>query len=330
MSLKLGLIGCSNVAKKNLFSYLSNNNHYELWAIGSRSIDTASEWAAKYGAKKFGTYDHVLDSGIDVVYISLPIGLHKEWSIKAAEKGINIICEKSLTTSYESTKKIIDACSKNNIRIMEAFSFRFHPQHFKFKELALENSNKIFNFYGNYGMPSFPKNDIRWNKDLGGGVLNDVACYPICASRILFESNPLSVFSKMIIDEDSQVDIKVDVMAHFSKGRIAYLSGGFDHYYQSRYHIWTDQMKLELHRAYAVPPTFKTKIVMDIDDELSEILIDEIDQFGLMFDNFYQVINEGDSESFNYEMDIMQQAKFMEAVRISHKEDRVVFLSEIS
>ena len=57
---------------------------------------------------------------------------------------------------------------------MEAFSFRFHPQHIKFKELAKEKSNKTVNFYGNFGMPSFPKNDIRWNKSLGGGVLNDV------------------------------------------------------------------------------------------------------------------------------------------------------------
>ena len=260
----------------------------------------------------------------------MPIGLHEEWSIKAAEKGIHIICEKSLTTSYQSTKKIVSTCKKNNIRIMEAFSFRFHPQHTKFKELALENSNKIFNFYGSYGMPSFPKNDIRWNKELGGGVLNDVACYPICASRIVFDSEPISVFSTMTIDEDSQVDIKVDIMATFSDGRVAYLSGGFDHYYQSRYHIWTDQMKLELHRAYAVPPSRKTKIVMDIDDGLSEFSVDEIDQFGLMFNNFYEVISEDKTEIFNYEIDIIQQAKFMEAARISHSEDRAVSMSEIN
>ena len=91
MSLKLGLIGCSNVAKKNLFSYLSNNNNYQLWSIGSRSKEKAAEWANTYDANNFGNYEDVLNSGIDVVYISLPIGLHEEWSIKAAEKGINII-----------------------------------------------------------------------------------------------------------------------------------------------------------------------------------------------------------------------------------------------
>jgi len=330
MSLKLGLIGCSNVAKKNLFSYLSNNHNYQLWSIGSRSLDTASEWATNYGANIFGGYDDVLDSGIDVVYISLPIGLHEEWSIKAAEKGINIICEKSLTTSYESAKKIISACKKNNVKIMEAFSFRFHPQHIKFKELAKEKSNKTVNFYGNFGMPSFPKNDIRWNKSLGGGVLNDVVCYPICASRIFFESEPRSIFSKMIIDEESQVDIKVDIMAEFFDGAVAYLSGGFDLYYQSRYHIWTDQMKLELHRAYAVPSNYKAKLVLDINDKLSEFLIDEINQFGLMFNNFYEVLKEGKKEFFNYEIDILNQAKFMEAVRISNNEDRAVLLSEIN
>ena len=65
---------------------------------------------------------------------------------------------------------------------------------------------------------------------------------------------------------------------------------------------------------------------MDINDKLSEFLIDEINQnkFGLMFNNFYEVLKEGKKEFFNYEIDILNQAKFMEAVRISNNEDRAV------
>ncbi len=328
MSLKLGLIGCSNVAKKNLFSYLENNSNYDLWIIGSRSSKNASEWANNYGAKHFGNYDDVINSDVDVVYISLPIGLHEEWCVKAAKKGINIICEKSLTTSLSSTKNILDECKKNKVRLLEAFSFRFHPQHKKFKELTSKHSKKVFNFYGSYGMPPFPKNDIRWNKDLGGGILNDVACYPICASRIFFESEPEYVYSHMEIDADHYVDVKVDIMAKFPQGEVAYLSGGFNHYYQSKYSVWTDNMKLELTRAYAVPPTFKTKITLDKDDQISDFEIDKIDQFGLMFNSFHDVLK-GKAKIFNFESDIIEQARFMEAVRTSHKEKRLVKVSDI-
>ena len=110
MSLKLGLIGCSNVAKKNLFSYLENNSNYDLWIIGSRSSKNASEWANNYGAKHFGNYDDVINSDVDVVYISLPIGLHEEWCVKAAKKGIaarhsNVIA--ALVFVIENIKVII-------------------------------------------------------------------------------------------------------------------------------------------------------------------------------------------------------------------------------
>tara|TARA_B100001173_G_C15958597_1_gene534616 strand:- start:135 stop:1127 length:993 start_codon:yes stop_codon:yes gene_type:complete len=328
MPLKLGLIGCSNVAKKNLFQYIEESSYYDLWIIGSRSEKKAFEWSQTYNSKYYGNYDDVLNAGIDVVYISLPISLHEEWCIKAANKGVNIICEKSSTISHESTKNLLAACKKNGVRIMEAFSFRFHPQHQEFKKLSSKNSHQTFNFYGHYGMPSFPKDDIRWNKDLGGGVLNDVACYPICAARNFFECEPISIYSKMTFDTASQVDVKVDIMAEFAEGKVAFLSGGFDHYYQSKYSIWTDEMRLELERAYAVPPSRKTKILVDIDDKISEKTLDAVDQFGLMFDNFYDVTIQSNNIIFDYEEDLKNQSIFMEAVRKSALEKKVVFLSD--
>ena len=157
MTLKLGLIGCSNVAEKNLFNYLSGTSKFQLWSVGSRSQEKAKRWAKEYGAKYSGSYQDVLETDIDVVYISLPISMHEEWTIKAASHGKNIICEKSSTISLESAKKMIHSCKDNNVRLLEAFSFRFHPQHSAFKEIATQKSNSIFNFYGSYGMPPFPK-----------------------------------------------------------------------------------------------------------------------------------------------------------------------------
>ena len=329
MTLKLGLIGCSNVAKKNLFSYIESSSSFKIHSIGSRSFEKSKKWAKQYNIPIHGDYNHVLNSGINVVYISLPISMHEEWSIKAAKKGIHVICEKSSTTSLSSAIKMVKAAKENNVRLLEAFSFRFHPQHKIFKQIIKSNSTEVHNFYGSYGMPAFSREDIRWNKDLGGGILIDVACYPICASRIFFEKEPINVFCSGVIDKKSDVDTKIDILAQFPDGKVAFLSGGFDHYYQSKYSVWTKEMKLELQRAYAVPPTFKTKIEQDKNDEILSHSLEPVNQYGIMFEDFFSSITKNTQDYFNYEDDLINQAAFMEAARISLNEKRLVRLSEI-
>ena len=110
--------------------------------IGSRSLDKAKEFSNEFNCKNYGTYDDIISNdSVDVVYISTPIGTHEEWATKAANAGKHIHCEKSSTTSFDSAKRMITHSRQNNVRIMEGFMFRFHPQHEKVKELI--SSNKI-------------------------------------------------------------------------------------------------------------------------------------------------------------------------------------------
>jgi predicted dehydrogenase len=329
MKLKLGLLGCSNVAEKNLFPYLISSQYYELYSVGSRNPAKAQRWSEKYSASHYGTYEEVLESEIDVVYISLPISMHEEWSIKAAKKGIHVICEKSSTISYQSAKKMVQSCKDNKVRILEAFSFRFHIQHERVLSLIKKNGTEILNFYGTYGMPAFPKNDIRWNKDLGGGVLNDVACYPVCASRLIFQDEPESISSILSIDKESQVDIKVDIFATFKNGKSAFLSSGFNHYYQSKYVVWGDNAKYSVERAYAVPPNHSSKISIDQNDLIKDLQLEPFNQFAEMFDAFYGEVTQTKKSSFNYEEDLLYQSIYMEAVRMSALHNQKIFLKDI-
>ena len=221
MSLKFGLIGCSKTALKNFMPIINSTKNTSLEFIGSRELKKAEEWAKKNNCK-FGNYNEVIDSDVDAVYLPLPIGLHEEWAIKAAKSGKHILCEKSSTTSYNSAKKIIDVCKANNVRILEAFSFRFHPQHQKVQDLIKSNLGELHNFYGEFGFPPPSKNNIRWNQKLGGGVLNDAACYPICASRIIFKSNPISITASLDIDNEHQIDKKADIFLIFPNKKSPY------------------------------------------------------------------------------------------------------------
>ena len=91
-SIKIGVLGCSSVAQRNFLPALSSSDIAELWFVGSRNEEKAKDWAKQFGCKHFGTYEEVLESDVDVVYISLPIALHEKWVIKAARSGKHVLC----------------------------------------------------------------------------------------------------------------------------------------------------------------------------------------------------------------------------------------------
>ena len=146
MTLKIGVLGCSQVAEKYFFPYIESSKIAELNFIASRSISKAEEWSKRYNCKNFGSYTDAINADLDLIYISLPISMHKEWCIKAAESGKHVLCEKSATDSFDSAKKILKSCKNNNVRILEALAFRFHPQHKQIQNLINEELGGIQNF----------------------------------------------------------------------------------------------------------------------------------------------------------------------------------------
>ena len=328
--IRFGVLGCSRIAESSVIPAIIESNYSELKILGSRSKQKAEIFAKKFSCSNFGSYQDVIDSDVDVVYISLPIGLHEEWSIKAAKAGKHVLCEKSSTTSFESAQNMIDACKQNNVRIMEGLMFRFHPQHQKVLEL-LNNARlgKIFSFHGCYGLPLIPYDDIRHNKELGGGVLNDAACYPICASRIVFGTEPISINCNMDIDKKSQVDTKTSICMKYDQNRFASILVGYDLLYQSTYSIWGNAGVLKLNRSYNIPSNMNATMTLST-NKIEDIVIPAHNHYLLMVDSFCKEIGGNTICNFNLEDDLLKQSMVMTAARLSHKEERVVSISEIA
>ena len=329
MSLKIGLIGCANTALKNFLPSIEFSNA-KLEFIASRSSTKARDWAERFQSMKFGNYDQIIESDVNMIYMPLPVGIHEKWIIKAAKSGKHILCEKSSTTSFESAKKIVDVCKENDVRVLEAFSYRFHPQHQHVKELIKNEIGVLQNFVGNFGFSPPPRENIRWNKELGGGVLNDAACYPISACRMLLEQEPISVFAKLSFDNEFKVDTKANIFLKFFDRKTAFISSGFDSYYQSNYKIVGNKGKISTNRAYAVPNDFTVSTYFEKDDKVFERKFANINQFGLMLKEFCDVVDNKKENSFDFENDLLNQAKIMEAIRISSEQSREVFLSEFN
>jgi dTDP-3,4-didehydro-2,6-dideoxy-alpha-D-glucose 3-reductase len=337
--LKFGIIGCSRIAKRSVIPAIIKSEFAELEVIGSRSTDKAKEFAKEFNCDKFGTYDDVIsDDSVDVVYISTPIGTHAKWSNKAASAGKHVYCEKSATDSFTSAKEMVECSKNNNVRIMEGFMFRFHPQHKKVKELI--NNNKIGDldsFYGSFGFPSFPEGDIRYNKELGGGFLNDSGCYPICASRMIFTQEPLSVFYHNSIDSKTGVDVKGTSILTYKNNKTASITYANGNYYQAKYEVWGSEGVISLDRAYSVPSDFITKINLQYNIENSwegrtnEIIkVEPTDHFLKMIDIFCMEITGSEKAPFNFEEELLNQAKVMEAHRLSNLSHKEKHLDDIS
>ena len=324
--LKFGIIGCSRIAKRSVIPAIQKSEFAELEIIGSRSTDKAKEFAKEFNCEKFGAYaDVISDDSVDVVYISTPIGTHEEWSIKATAAGKHVYVEKSSTYSFDSAKNMDNSAKENNVRLMEGFMFRFHPQHQKVKELINEGKiGEVKSFNGVFGFPAFPEGDIRYAPSTrGGGFLNDSGCYPICASRMIFDEEPLSVFcnQKMIPTKNDVTDVSGTAILYYENGKTASISYINGSYYQAKYEVWGTEGVISLDRAYSVPPDFTTKVTLqhntenNWDGRRTKIFeIEPKDHFLEMLDAFCMEITGTKKAPFDFEQDLLKQANLVDLV----------------
>ena len=332
-SLKFGIIGCSRIAKRSVIPAIMKSNFAELEIIGSRSSDKAKEFAKEFNCEKFGTYEDVISSdSVDVVYISTPIDTHAEWSNKATAAGKHVYVEKSSTYNLKTAEKMVESAKENNVRLMEGFMFRFHPQHQKVKELIKEGKiGEIRSFNGIFGFPAFPEGDIRYNS----GFLRDSGCYPICASRMIFDEEPLGVSCIQKMIPESSVDVGGSAILFYKNGKTATITYSNGSYYQARYEVWGTDGVISLDRAYSVPPDFTTKVILQYNTEnnwdgrhTETFEIEPKDHFLEMLDTFCMEITGTKKAPFDFEQEILNQAKTIEAAVRSNM--NVIWLKEIS
>lgn len=216
-----GVLSTAGIAQKELIPAFRRASNAKVEAIATQSgIEKANAVAERFSIEKtYDSYEKLLDDpDIDAVYIPLPNHLHKEWVIKAANKGKHILCEKPIAINEAEFLEMKAACEENNVLLMEAFMYYFHPQHERVKEII--DSGEIgevrymqagFTFY--LAEEDRAKN-IRMSNEKGGGSMYDVGCYTIHALRNILRANPETVNVQAVIDPDHEID--TDVVAYLT------------------------------------------------------------------------------------------------------------------
>lgn len=221
--LQWGILGYAGIAKRSVIPGIQGSEWNEVAAVASRSLDKAKTAAEAHGiAKAYGSYEELLaDDSIDAVYIPLPNHLHKEWTIRAAEAGKHILCEKPIALNASEAEEMKDACEKAGVQLLEAFMYRCHPRYDMIRNVI--QSGEIGQLRGIRGAFTFNNakdmSNVRYRKDWGGGSIYDVGCYPINAARLLLGKEPEAVTVQAIFSaEHDDVDMMASGLLEFEGG----------------------------------------------------------------------------------------------------------------
>lgn len=244
-----GVLGTARIALKSVIPAIRQTKNGEVVAIASRDDAKARETAKALGIQaSYGSYAKLLaSSDVDAVYIPLPNSLHREWTIRAAEKGKHVLCEKPLAVDADECSEMISACSRHHVWLMEAFMYRFHPQIVKLKEMINAGDvGKISFIRSSYGFRLENLEDIRYQKELGGGALMDVGCYCVNVTRLLTEQEPTYVQAVGRLNEQKGVEETLAGIMYFPNSVTGLFDCGFRSSFRQALEIVGEKTTLEL------------------------------------------------------------------------------------
>lgn len=213
-----GVLSTAKIARDQLLPALQDCENGVVTAIASREVSRARALADRFGVPHaFGSYEELLESdAVDGVYIPLPTSQHVEWSLKAAEAGKHVLCEKPVALDAGEIGALIEARDKHKVLICEAFMVFYHPQWHKVHQLVADGSiGRLRHVQGAFSYFNTDPQNMRNQLDLGGGGLPDIGVYPTVTTRLATKSEPSRVHANVERDPKFGTDRYASVKADF-------------------------------------------------------------------------------------------------------------------
>jgi predicted dehydrogenase len=296
---RIGVLSTAKIGREKVIPAMQKGKLTEVVAIASRNKEKAQEVANELGiAKVHDSYDKLLkDKTVDAIYIPLPNHLHVEWTIKALNKGKHVLCEKPMGLNDEEVNRIINATvTAPDIKIMEAFMYRFHPQWIEAKKLVDEGRiGDLVTIQSFFSYFNDDPDNIRNKADMGGGSLMDIGCYAVSLSRFIFNAQPRRVISFADKDPQFGTDRTFSGMMDF-KGRISTFTCSTQMAPYQRVNLLGTTGRIEIMIPFNAPPD-EPCILIHQDGTTGQTIMrtlkmNEADQYTLQGDAFARCILE--------------------------------------
>jgi predicted dehydrogenase len=290
-----GILSTAGIAVRKVIPAMQKSRWVEVTGIASRDLRKAEEAAHALGIPQaYGSYEELLaDPKIEAIYNPLPNHLHVPWSMKAAEAGKHVLCEKPLSITVAEARTLLAVQQRTGVLIAEGFMVRSHPQWVRASELIragrvgkLSAIQGVFSYYN-----TDPRN-IRNIPGCGGGSLMDIGCYPIHISRFLFGEEPVRVLGLIDQDPKLKVDRLTSALMEFPSGQSVFTCSTQLVYHQ-RLQLLGRLGRIEMVMPFTPPPDLACQILIDDGQSSTTETFSLCNQFTIQGEVFSRAVREG-------------------------------------
>ena len=232
MTMRWGLIGCGDIARKRIAPALRDSAQSELIAVSRRQSDLAETFAREFGAKRWyaSWQDLLRDEEVSAVYIATPVNLHARQTIAAAAAGKHVLCEKPMAINLAECDAMIGACRANDVKLGIAYYRHFYPVIARVKEIIQSGELGIpvlaqINAFEQFNPgPDHPRVWLLNRSQSGGGPMFDFGCHRIEVLANIF--GPIKRVKSMLanVSFTREVEDTATALFQFESGACATLS----------------------------------------------------------------------------------------------------------
>ena len=295
--LRWGVLGAANIALQKVIPAMRATPRARILAIASRDAAKARSAAQSLDIPNaYGSYEELLaDPNVDAIYNPLPNHLHVPWSIRAADAGKHVLCEKPIAMSADEARTLRDARDRNGVTIAEAFMVRTHPQWLAARDLVKSGRiGSLSLISGHFSYFRRDPKDVRSIPEFGGGALMDIGCYPIMMSRWLFGAEPTAAIAEIDHDPDFGVDRLVSALLRFPNGQATFAVAGQLVPFQ-RMTLFGERGRIELEIPFNAPADRRCRTLVDdgsrLAGEAAEVIdYPAVDQYTLQAERFADAV----------------------------------------
>ena len=223
--LRIGILSTAKIVRELVVPAIQDAENCVVTAVASRDAAKARAMADRFSAPyAFGSYEEMLASdAIDAVYIPLPTSQHVAWSIRAADAGKHVLCEKPIALHADEIASLIEARERNGVLICEAFMVTYSPVWRKVRALLAEGAiGRLRHVQGAFAYFNRDPANMRNVPELGGGGLPDIGVYPTITTRFATGKEPLRVQADTERDPDFGTDIYSSIRADFGDFELSF------------------------------------------------------------------------------------------------------------
>lgn len=314
-----GILGSASITRRRFLPALHKSAKSVALAVASRDASRAQDFASEFNIPRpYGSYDDLLaDPDVEVVYIPLPNELHAEWTIKAADAGKHILCEKPMAVSGEEAVRMAEHCKKRSVLLMEGFMYRLNPRTIKIKEVVKNGAlGEIKTVIAQFGFTIDPQN-TRLNSSRGAGSLMDVGCYCINISRHVFNEQPLWAMASQQIHPIHGCDTSTTAVLGFSGDRTALISCGFENSFRSSLEIIGTAGVLKAEPFFTPPNEGISSFSIRSNNETEVFESSAVDQFLVETDHIADCVRGRSQIRLDPDLDAVPNALTIDAIRLA-------------